>query len=165
MPRDIKYLKSDLTKLIEGTITRAMLQEFGEAMRDMIYRRVKAGKGLTSDKVSVGGNSLTKLKELSPGYQRYRRKKDLGPFGSARRSNLTFSGELLESIIVKITGKGVTVEIEDVGHSHFQGGMRKLADKVSKEGRPFFGLSDTEVKILDNFVRRKIRERIRQLNS
>ena len=165
MPRDLKFLKSDLSKIIEGAITTQMLQEFGTLMRDIIYKRVKAGKGVSVEKKVGGGNSNTTLKDLSPAYIKYRSKKDLGPFASARRSNLTFSGELLESIIVKITGRTVKVEIEDVGHSNFKGGMRKLADKLAKEGRPFFGMSDTEVKILDNFVRRKIRERIRELNK
>lgn len=165
MPRDIKFLKADLDRYIQSVVTKQMLKEFGEQMRDIIFNRVKAGKGLSSKKVSVGGNSLQKLKDLSESYIDFRRKHPpRGEFASARRSNLTYTGELLDAIIVKVRGESVTVEIENRAHSSGQT-TREVAKKVADGGRPFFGLSDSEVKILDNFVKRRIRQEVRKLKS
>ena len=165
MPRNILLLRNDLKDFIDTIVTEQMMNEFGLFMRDIIYKRVKSGKGLTENKVGVGDNSLKKLNELSEPYIKYRKKQKLGPLASPARSNLTFTGELLEAIVVKAIAKNVNVEIDDRGHSRFREGVRALALKVAKDGRPFFGLSDSEVKILDNFVNRKIRERIRSLNK
>jgi len=164
MARDISHLESDLKKFIASTITREMELEFAELVAQTIYKRTKSGKGLTINKVSWGDNSLKEIKPLSPEYVSYRSRKILGPFASPRRSNLTFTGELLESIIARIKGDSAIVEIQDIQHSSGVK-MKELAEHVSENGRPFFGLADSEVKIVENYIRRKIRERIRFLNK
>lgn len=162
MARDIKYLEADLKKFIESIVTKEMKLEWAQLVADTIYKRTKSGKGLTQNKTSVGGNSLKKIEPLSDSYVRYRSSKILGPYASAKRSNLTFSGELLESIIAKVAGKAAIVEIQDTQHSTGIG-MKELAQRVSDKGRPFFGLSDSEAKTLENYVKRKIRDKIRSL--
>jgi hypothetical protein len=162
LARDIKYLGSDLKKLLESVVTKQMLEEIGQRMVDIIYKRTKSGKGLTEDKKFGAG--LTPLKPLSEVYKE-RRKIDgvRGKFGSVRKSNLTNTGEMLEAIVYKIVGNSVIVEVEA---SSRDDGLdnKKLAGYVSKNGRPFFGLASTEEKILDSFIRRLIRERLRELN-
>lgn len=160
MAKDIRYLESELKKFIESIVTKQMKLEWAQYVADTIYKRTKSGKGLTQNKTSVGGNSLKKIEPLSDGYVNYRSRRVLGPFASARRSNLTFSGELLESIVAKIAGDAAIVEIQDTQHSTGIG-MRELAQVVSDKGRPFFGLADNEAKALENYVKRKIRDKIR----
>lgn len=158
--KDIKDFKAQIKKIYESLITKEMKLEWAQKAADTIYKRTKAGQGLSSNKVSVGGNSLVKLKELSDPYKQYRSKKVLGPFGAPKRSNLTFSGELLESIIAKMQGSDAVV-VMDTG-DHYSGvSVDELAKKVSDDGRPFFGLADVEVKVLENFVKRQIRDKIR----
>ncbi len=44
--------------------------------------------------------------------------------------------------------------------------MRKLLDHVEIEnGRPFFGLSETEKKTLDSMISRMIRDKLRKANK
>lgn len=162
MAKDIKFLKADLQKFIESIVTKQMKLEWAQLVADTIYKRTKSGKGLTQNKVSIGGNSLKKIEELSPAYTQYRARRILGPFASPKRSNLTLSGELLESIIAKMRGNDAIVEIEDVMHGSGIN-MRELAGHVSDKGRPFFGLADNEAKTLENYVKRKIRDKIRTL--
>ena len=164
MAKPISQLQAELKKFINSVITKEMKILFAQQAADTIYKRTKSGKGLTQNKVSVGSNSLKSIEPLSPGYVEYRKTKILGPFASAKRSNLTFSGELLESIIVKVSGENVTVEI-DKGMHHSGISLDELARRVSDKGRPFFGLADSEVKILEGFVKRTIRDRIRKLQS
>jgi hypothetical protein len=162
MAKPISQLGKEIEKFIKSVVTKDLKILFAQRAADTIYKRTKSGKGLTQNRVSVGNNSLKSIDSLSPGYVEYRKTRILGPFASPRRSNLTFSGELLESIIVKVTGENVTVEI-DKGQ-HYSGiSLEELAQRVSDKGRPFFGLADSEVKILEGFVKRTIRDRIRKL--
>jgi hypothetical protein len=164
MPRDIKFLSGDLKKLLESVVTKEMLEEIGQRIVDIIYKRTKAGKGLDSDSNKVGGPGLAKLKPLSETYKE-RRKKDgvVGKFGSANRSNLTNTGQMLDAIVYKIARDTVIVELPATSRDD---GLdnKKVADYVTKNGRPFFGIASTEAKTLDSFIRRLIRERLRELN-
>lgn len=164
MAKPISQLGKDLEKFLKDVVTKDLKLLFAQQAADIIYKRTKSGKGLTQNKVSVGGNSLKAIEPLSPGYVEYRKRSILGPYASPKRSNLTFSGELLESIIVKATGQNVTVEI-DKGQHHSGISLEELAQRVSDKGRPFFGLADSEVKILEGFVKRTIRDRIRKLQK
>lgn len=158
---DISQMRKELLRVIQNSVTDAMLLMFAEHVRDTIYRRTKSGKGLTKNKESFGNNSLANLKKLSPAYIKYRQRKILGPFGKPDRSNLTFSGELLGSIIARMSGKRAIVEVQ--GGKHWSGlDVKEIARLVSDNGRPFFGLSDTELKTFENFMRRKIREHVRK---
>lgn len=161
MARDIKFLKKDLEKLILTSVTQEMELLFAEHVRDTIYSRTKTGKGLTKNKSGFGKNELKPLNKLSPAYIKYRQSRVLGPYASAKKSNLTFSGELLESLVARISNKKGIVEIQK--GKHWSGmDVRALAQKVSEQGRPFFGLSDTELKTFENFVKRTIRDNLRK---
>ena len=163
---NIKDLRPSLDKFIRSIVTDAMKLDWAQNAADTIYKRTKSGRGLSSYKVTWGGVGLKKLDDVSPGYAVYRKGRVSGAFAknSGRASNLTFSGELLESIAARISSGGrAVVELQDGQHSNSDLSIRELADKVSKEGRPFFGLADSELKILDNYIRRKIRDRIRSL--
>jgi hypothetical protein len=164
MAKPISQLGKDLEKFLLNVVTKDMKKMFAERAADIIYKRTKSGKGLTRNAVSVGNNSLKAIEPLSPGYIEYRKRRILGPYASPKRSNLTFSGELLESIVVKMLGNNVVVAI-DSGKHHSGISLEELARRVSDKGRPFFGLADSEVKILEGFVKRTIRDRIRQLQK
>jgi hypothetical protein len=160
MAKPISQIAAELKKYLQGLVTKEMKLEWAQYAVDIIYKRTKSGKGLTSNTVSFGGNSLRQIEPLSPGYISYRSRRILGPYASPKRSNLTLSGELLESIIARVQGDKAIVEIEDVQHGSGIG-MKELARAVSDKGRPFFGLADSEVKILEAFVKRTLRDKIR----
>ena len=161
--KPIATLEKDLSDMFRQLVTKQMKLEFAEKARDIIYKRTKSGKGLTRDKRAV-----INLKKLSQRYiEDVRTKTVLGPFGSPKRSNLTLTGELLESIRIEYRNDAAYVEVPDDNRNSGKHTNKKIADYVSrvKAGRPFFGLADTERKILDAHVGRLLRDRIRALNK
>lgn len=135
MAKDISELPRDLEKLFEQIIAKEELQVIANWIRDTIYKRTKAGKGLTKQTRSIGGAGNEKLKPLSDSYVEQRAKTVLGPNASPKRSNLTFTGELLESIEASVKNGEVRVEIPNKTHGSGIS-LRKLLDFV-EEARPF----------------------------
>jgi len=186
MAKDISELPRDLDTLFKSLFGKEELQEIAQWIRDTIYKRTKAGKGLTKQTRSIGGAANEKLKKLSDSYKLVRSgklafftigsgagrvvipyepktKPKLGPFASPNKSNLTFTGELLESIEASVKNGEVRVEIPNKTHGSGIS-LQKLLDFV-EEARPFFGLSDTEMKTLDSMIRRMIRDKLRAANK
>ena len=163
MDKPLSDLPKDLEKLFNDVFDTDTLQEIANWIRDTIYKRTKSGKGLNKQNRAIGGTTNAPLKPLSPGYIEKRSKEILGPFASPRRSNLTFTGELLESIEAVVQGKQVKVQIPNEKHGSGIS-LQKLLDLV-EEVRPFFGLSETEKKTLDSMIARMIREKFRAANK
>lgn len=161
--KDIKDLPADLQKLFDSMFDQKTLQEIADWIRGTIYKRTKSGKGLSKQNRAIGGASNDKLKPLSDSYVQQRAKTVLGPLASPKRSNLTFTGELLESIDAYVKGTQVIVEIPNIQHGSGIP-LQKLLDFV-EEARPFFGLSDTEKKTLDSMISRMIRDKLRAANQ
>jgi len=160
MASSLEQLQADLKRIGKELVTKKIVDSVSRQMRDLIYKRTKSGKGLSVANAAPGIAKIVRLKPLtSAEYKRYRARRILGPFGSPTRSNLTFSGELLESLIVTSLG----VELEDVKHSGSDSTMRQIAKYQEDDGRAFFGISDTEDKILDALFKRLVRQRIRTL--
>jgi hypothetical protein len=162
--KDISQLPKDLEKIMSSVLDKSFLEEVAIWMRDTIYKRTKSGKGLNKINRAIGGATNEPLKKISDGYKEWRKGKVTGPFpASGNKSNLTFTGELLESIEYSI--KNNIAEVFIPQGSHPSGlTLHELLDRVEKV-RPFFGLSNTEVKILDSMISRMIRDRLRAANS
>ena len=96
----IREFEKILTGLIGDSINQKAMKAFGEAARDLIVARTRRGFG-----VEKTGANQQRLKPLSQSYIKQRQRSSLDPTTSARKSNLTFSGQLLRSIVVK-AGRG-----------------------------------------------------------
>lgn len=162
-----------LKKKIEEMASRAVLNLIALKAKDIIYKRVKSGFG-----VDPGSLRKERLKPLSAGYVKFRAgnfsydKKSrgqsrtvnrgaprLGTFGSPTKSNLTLSGEMLESIAVKFTRGGVTLYFPDTPHPvHKHVTIRELAQYVEDQGRPFFYLTEDERRILVSDLSKMLRK-------
>lgn len=160
MPRSIFELEDYLKKKIKQITDEEFLELVAQEARDIIYKRTKSGKGLSANKKF--GAALTPLKKLSSDYILIRGQRILGPFGTAKKSNLTLSGELLESMVYKITGNSVTLSVDTKTHEGTNITNQELAEYVTKQGRPFFGLAVIEEKILNAFIQRLIRARFKK---
>jgi diphthamide synthase subunit DPH2 len=162
--KDISQLPKDLEKIMSSVLDKEFLVTVAEWMRDTIYKRTKSGKGLNKKNRSIGGATNDSLKKVSDGYKEWRKGKITGPFpASGNKSNLTLTGELLESIEYSVKNNVAEIFIPEGKHSSGIT-LHELLDRVEKV-RPFFGLSNTEVKILDSMIRRMIRDRLRKLNQ
>lgn len=132
--------------------SRSFLTQIAKLERDIICKRVKSGYGVTGETGNVGRE---KLKALSTKYVKRREKVGVkGEFGSPRRSNLTFTGQLLKSIRFSISGATISLEIPPTQRSEGTSTNAEVADYVSKAGREFFALTQGEQRI----VVRKIKD-------
>ena len=162
MARSIYELEDYLKKRIKDIVDKEMIQLVAEEARDIIYKRVKSGKGLSAN-VKFGAN-IVPLKKLSTEYITVRGKRILGPYGVPKKSNLTLTGELLEAMVFKIIGNGAILYIDNKTHEESGLPTQVLAQYVSEQGRPFFGLAVREEKILTAFIQRLIRARSKRGN-
>lgn len=162
--KDIKELPADLQKIFDSMFDKETLETIAIWIRDTIYKRTKTGKGLNKQNRAIGGSTNAPLKDVSDAYSVWRKGKMTGPNPkSGKKSNLTFTGELLESIEAFVKGNQVVVQIPNDKHSSGIS-LQKLLDFV-EEVRPFFGLSETEKKTLDSMISRMIRDKLRKANK
>lgn len=127
------------------------LKKLGEAGSEMIRVRTRLGYG-----VRQTGGKRAKLKPLSALYKESREEfADLSEFTTPARSNLTLTGQMLESIgILKI--ERTSVEIGPKGPRRSEPlTNQKVAEYVSG-ARPFLFLSDLEIKKLARFYEKNI---------
>lgn len=165
MAKDFSQLADDLEKEFKKIIDKELLQKFADKMRDIIVKRTKVGKGLTSDSEFLGRAGIKKLDKVSAEYAKWRKGKITGePAPSGRKSNLTFTGQMLASIIAKVEGEFASVEVPQSTRADGKSTNKQVADWVTKNGRPFFNLSVDELEQLESFVEREIRKRVREKN-
>jgi hypothetical protein len=162
---DISTLSRRIEAALKDVIDDRLLRQASMLIRDTIYKRTKSGKGLTDGDADPGVARLKKLKPLSDSYirQRLARKKAgfrSGEFFSPRRSNLTLTGALLNSLAVRKIGGQYQVIIKDSRRTDTRASNNEIAAFVSEE-RPFFGLANSELKRVESFLRRAIRQKLR----
>jgi hypothetical protein len=81
----------------------------------------------------------------------------------AKRSNLTFTGQMLDALTFISTDKGARIFIKNTRRDDGKNTNSEIADYVQKQGRPFLELSEKEVKIVQSSLARSIREEIRKI--
>lgn len=144
------------------------LQEIGEFARNRVVAETRKGKDLTKESDQPG---------LSPGYIEYRKglvKRWGGKFKKGQRvtehtpipdptffrpakSNVTLTGQLLESIQYKIRKSEKTVIIEPTGTRDDGLTNKEVAEDLAKRGRTFLGLDQRGVQRIRNIVIEAIR--------
>jgi len=119
-----------------------------EAIRLLVVR-TRLGYGVSRQEGNRG-----KLKSLSPAYVQFRQRyRNLSPFTRPRRSNLTLTGQMLDSMqIIKASNR--TVIIGPKGRRRDGENNEDIAKWVQKAGRPFLNISRTEQIQLIRFYRR-----------
>lgn len=147
---------------IRGSFNEAIDQDQLKLLGDEAIRKITVRTRLGYG-VEKPGAPRKKLKELSQGYieSRLKAKGRLSSMTAPARSNLTFTGQLLDSLkVVVARGK---LSIEPTGSRRDGQSNQDVADSVSKK-RPFISLSDLELKALKRFyeveiVRKMLRKR------
>lgn len=133
-----------LNRSVEEMRSPEIMRAAGEKMADIVKVRTRLGYG-------VGQNLGTKakLKALSEKYIKYRKdhSKDLYSETRSGKSNLTFTGEMLNSIKV-VDAKVGGVSITPTGMRADKKDNEDLAKWNTKRGRPFLYISSSEVKQL-----------------
>lgn len=183
--KSIQDFRDALESSLRDALGRQTLLTIGKLARELIYTRTKLGYGVTGSGESV---TRSKLKPLSPSYKLARKgyaqggamfnatdrngKKKLVQFQtkgskpkgfgfSPNKSNLTLTGNMLDSIVVKVQEASVLISIASTSRPDSDLNNREVAELVSKE-RPFFDLTESERTRIVNEVTRIIRARTRR---
>lgn len=142
--RDIDKFTNRLTLAIKRALNTGELNAIAKIAISIISKRTRAGFG-----VKNAGQNATRLKKLSGTYVEFRKKsKDLNrALTTPGKSNLTFTGKLLESLTVK--------QVNVAEQKVFIGGNRRrrkggatnedVAGFVAEQGREFLNLSRREI--------------------
>lgn len=191
-------------KQLEGEIFSKQIQEtLGELAVQIIYNRVKSGKGVDNDNNSEPETTnLTSLKRLSNSYIQFRkglvvfrtnaqgrvypiyparkvgkRGKPLksresfpvpvtGKYGSAAKSNLTLTGQMLDALTYTASRNKVRVFIKNTIRSEGKFAKKltnqQVAEYVSKD-RPFMAIASGEMRILIREYERYVATIIKKL--
>ena len=132
--------------------TKEMLDSLGELITDRMRRRTRAGYGVTDN-----GKPKEKLADLSENYKAFRKEQRLSQHTRWNKSNLTFTGKMLDDITFK-SGNAVLSIFLKTDLSEYK------ATEVS-DRRPFFFLTKSELKEVQRTFEDKRDEYIRQYFS
>lgn len=144
-----------LEKALEEVRKPATMKRLGDKAAGMIKLRTRLGHGVTGD-----GTDKQKLKPLSDSTRESKRGKlrrgELSSDTTPNRSNLTDTGQLLDSIKAFDAQNG-SIKVGPTGTR--QDGKRNedIAKYVTEQGRSFNHLSKVEQKRINDEVRREVR--------
>lgn len=175
-------------RLIFAAIERKMLnvigsvrmQDYADYVVERIKIRTRLGYGVLDGE---RGNPRVRLKPLSESYKLQRSgklafftnkkkkkipykpssKPRLDPTTSVSKSNLTKTGQLLESITSRVRGKQIILFMKENRNDGVKN--KDIVKYQSEQGRDFFELTDKEVKGLRNQIKRDLIKLIKQRKS
>jgi len=141
----IREAVNALTYLFEVQMEDApIFRDIGEITVSNIVNRTKAGYGVAED-----GALKQRLKPLSENYKIFRQEYSslLGDRAKIKKSNLTFTGQMLSSIKYKAKKGSVNIFFNN-DRAEYKAYMNE------RNGRPFFHLSKSELKDVQRILER-----------
>lgn len=129
---------SEAQDLLDQLTSKENLSKLGEEAAEMVKVRTRLGYGCRDGKKE-------KLNPLSPGYIKQRKKKNIPSTTTSTKSNLTLTGEMLDSIIYQVDGKELIIKFSNLDSV-------KKAEWVTLGDRPFMELTKQEVKRVSDFL-------------
>lgn len=147
---DFKDLKKKVDTALREVLSKETFDDIGALTSEQIKTRTRLGKGVEQNEAG-----FTPLKPLSPATQNIRQAKKkagkLSGLTTPKKSNLTETGELLDSI--KYESKATEVRIYIEGSNN----QKKAIDQVG-QGRKFMNLSKTEIREVIKYLQKKIED-------
>lgn len=166
----LKEFEKEYIRSLTTVFNRTYFLSLARRARDLIYARVKSGMGVDNDQDSAPVK--IRLFPLSPKYVKIRsRLQEAGRLGRAARlgttpgkSNLTLTGQMLESIAIDDLPSGFRLTIPESDRDDGKTNA-DVALYVSNAGRPFFALTDQEQLILFRQIEKDVRNALRRINK
>ncbi len=159
--RQFANIIKKLEKSVEQAISKAALRDVGVFARDLVVKRTRLGYGVKDNL-----QAKTRLARLSPGYVKKRKMFDsLSSNTSPTRSNLTLTGQMLDSIISET--KDRTIIIRPTGRRNDGKSNADIA-RYNEEGgrnrpkRIFLRISQLEFKQIVRFYRKTFGDLLRK---
>lgn len=158
--RTLEQFIRNLRRGVGSSFDKKFMKSLGELAIKQIVTRTKKGSG-----VNRTGGDARRLKPLSESYiqHRVRNRFRLDPSTSPRRSNLTFTGQLLRSMRVKEVSKRKVVW--GPNKRRRRGGLtnERLGEIVAEKGRPFNNLSKTDIQILVKRIDKMLNQKLKRI--
>lgn len=155
-----KKFTDKLAKKIVEVKSRRIQDELGAFAVELIRKRSRLGYGITAK-----GGDKVRFPALSENYIAYRKKNkgELDQTTSAKKSNITFTGQLLRSLGYRVRGKDSGILIQVSGRRRDGTTNEDVAlDLLNKRNRRFIGLTRSEERQLARFYRQQFRGVIRR---
>lgn len=144
-----------LKKTVKESMSNESMVEVGKFSIGLIVKRTRLGYGVNKN---LGDRS--KLKPLSAKYIEQRKKSRLNQFTKPSRSNLTRTGQMLDSLSFKVTGPG-KITIEPTGNRDDGKRNKDIAKYNAQRGRVFINLSKNEYSQIVRFYRKTFGDLLR----
>lgn len=155
--KQLNTIARNIRRGIGFSVSKKQMRELGFEAIDIIVERTRKGQG-----VKRTGGRKGRLKRLSPRYIAYRKTQRLDRTTSPRKSNLTFTGQMLRSMTVKTSSnRRVTW---GPNKRRRKGGLtnERLGEIVSI-ARPFNNLSSRELTKLAKNIERVLARQLKNL--
>lgn len=159
-------LKPSIVKKTIGAVDSNDLLHICKFVADMIIRRTRLGFGVRDN-----GEKREKLAELKGRPKPYKstiqRRETLKERGqlsnetTPTKSNLTMTGQMLNAISYKVKKLGGIIFIKDSTRRDGKNTNKEIAEYVSKN-RPFFHLSDSEIRQLKREAVKLVRSKLKK---
>lgn len=101
---DLKKIIDKLSKTVEKSLDRFSMQDVGDFAASLIVKRTRLGYG-----VEENFGEKKKLAALSINYVKTRKRLGVDGSTTAKKSNLTRTGQMLKSVKAKYKGKGTII--------------------------------------------------------
>jgi hypothetical protein len=185
---DVSTINKRLSQVTDEVFSPRFFSRLANLARSIVYKRVKSGYGVAS----TGSGRRQKLRALAQSTVEVRkgkiairhqkgttkkiildgvddRPRELGDGFAPSRSNLTFSGQLLDSIEIDVGKYGFAIFIPNTKRRRYNQNQKttitnqQLAIFVQDAGRNFFELTKPEVDIIiatiNDFIKSTIRKK------
>lgn len=152
----LKWITDKIEKIFKDAVAVKELQAIGDEAVKIVQRRARLGYGSPPD---AGGQRFS-FPALSPGYVKFRQttgRDYLSDTTTARKSNVTFTGQMLDSLkVVSVRSGNVAIAPTGVRKDRFSpAGLtnRQVASYLADQGRTFLALTEPEISQLVRFYR------------
>lgn len=151
---NFKTLTIKLQNLIHELEDKALYSEIGQDVSKNVKDRTRSGFG-----VEDNGAKAVKLKALKSSYKKERRRLrktgKLSSDTSPAKSNLTKTGEMVDSVTYTADPKSVNIYIKGPKN-------KEKAKYQVNEGRSFMNLSKREIQDITDIIEEKLKKDIRK---
>lgn len=144
-------IEKNISEKLKRSVDASIDNQLANKIVDQIKKRTRLGFG-----VGPGGKQ-EKLKALNPNYRNQRaRQEDLSGNTTPAKSNLTRSGEMIDS--TKGTVKNSTIFISVTGRRKDGSGLTndQVREYTEEQGRRFLALTNAEKKALIREIKRRV---------
>lgn len=156
----LKKIQEQLQKAVDKALGKSFLDSLGKEISTGMRTRTRLGKGVESE-----GKKLDKLKELSPKYKKQRAKDKakgkLFPMTTPKKSNLTRTGQLLNSLTSSTNGNTITISFKENRDDSKQN--IKIVGYQEDQNRPFFYISKPEKANILRTIRERILNEVKKI--